>query len=137
MAFASHCLLFLRSVMKLHQLKIFSAIAETGSVRAAARHLSISPSAITKSTRELEAGLRAPLLNRGTSGVALTEYGQVFLVHARLVLKQLERAQAEIDAMHGAAEQAAAGAGRMDYIRGEPWVTRDVVHCPARLSWRT
>lgn len=87
--------------MKLHQLKALAMIAENGSIRAAARHLGISPAAITKSVRELEAELRAPLLNRGTSGVVFTEYGRSFLIHARIVLNQLDRAEAEIDAMRG------------------------------------
>jgi molybdate transport repressor ModE-like protein len=101
--------------MKLHQLSTLAAIAETGSIRAAARQLGLSPAAVTKSVRELETDLRAPLVIRGTSGVAFTEYGRALVVHARLVLGQLARAEAELEAMRGAA------AGKLS-VGVTPWL---------------
>ncbi|WP_233829265.1 LysR family transcriptional regulator [Paraburkholderia sp. ZP32-5] len=101
--------------MKLHQLSTLAAIADTGSIRAAARSLGLSPAAVTKAMRELEADMRAPLILRGASGVAFTEFGRALVVHARLVLGQLQRAQAEIDALRGAA------AGKLS-IGVTPWV---------------
>ncbi|MBB5424245.1 molybdate transport repressor ModE-like protein [Paraburkholderia sp. JPY158] len=101
--------------MKLHQLNTLAAIADTGSIRAAARSLGLSPAAVTKAMRELEADLHAPLIVRSASGVAFTEFGRALVVHARLVLGQLQRAQAEIDALRGAA------AGKLS-IGVTPWV---------------
>ncbi|OLL32584.1 LysR family transcriptional regulator [Burkholderia sp. SRS-W-2-2016] len=101
--------------MKLHQLNTLAAIADTGSIRAAARSLGLSPAAVTKAMRELEADLHAPLIVRGASGVAFTEFGRALVVHARLVLGQLQRAEAEIEAMRGAA------AGKLS-IGVTPWV---------------
>jgi len=101
--------------MKLHQLNTLAAIADTGSIRAAARSLGLSPAAVTKAMRELEADLRAPLVVRGPSGVAFTESGRALVVHARLVLGQIQRAQAEIEALRGAA------AGKLS-IGVTPWV---------------
>ncbi|RKF36580.1 LysR family transcriptional regulator [Paraburkholderia fungorum] len=101
--------------MKLHQLSTLAAIADTGSIRAAARSLELSPAAVTKAMRELEADLQAPLLLRGASGVAFTEFGRALVVHARLVLGQLQRAEAEIEALRGAA------AGKLS-IGVTPWV---------------
>ncbi|MDE1184542.1 LysR substrate-binding domain-containing protein [Paraburkholderia sp.] len=101
--------------MKLHQLNTLAAIADTGSIRAAARTMGVSPAAVTKAVRELEADLRAPLVVRSASGVAFTEFGRALVVHARLVLGQLRRAEAEIEAMRGAA------AGKLS-IGVTPWV---------------
>ncbi|MEX3638176.1 LysR substrate-binding domain-containing protein [Paraburkholderia sp. BR14320] len=101
--------------MKLHQLNTLAAIADTGSIRAAARSLGLSPAAVTKAMRELEGDLHAPLIVRSASGVAFTEFGRALVVHARLVLGQLQRAQAEIEALRGAA------AGKLS-IGVTPWV---------------
>ncbi|NML34833.1 LysR substrate-binding domain-containing protein [Paraburkholderia antibiotica] len=101
--------------MKLHQLNTLVAIADTGSIRAAARSLGLSPAAVTKAMRELEADLHAPLIVRGASGVAFTEFGRALVVHARLVLGQLQRAQAEIESLRGGA------AGKLS-IGVTPWV---------------
>ncbi|QCP51451.1 LysR family transcriptional regulator [Trinickia violacea] len=101
--------------MKLHQLTTLAAIADTGSIRAAARSLGVSPAAATKAVRELEADLRAPLVIRGTSGITFTDYGRALVVHARLVLGQLARAEAELDSMRGRA------AGKLS-IGVTPWV---------------
>lgn len=82
--------------MKLHQLRALVMIADCGSIRAAARQLGISQTAVAKALRELEEGLQLPLLVRNASGVVLTSYGQSLLQHARQMLSQLERAQLEL-----------------------------------------
>ena len=82
--------------MKLHQLRALVMIADCGSIRAAARQLGISQTAVAKALRELEEGLQLPLLMRNASGVVLTGYGQSLLQHARQMLNQLERAQLEL-----------------------------------------
>ncbi|UEP23089.1 LysR family transcriptional regulator [Burkholderia ambifaria] len=87
--------------MKLHQLNALATIADTGSIRAAARTLSLSPAALTKAVRELEDDMKVPLVVRNTSGISLTEFGQTLLVHARLIRTQLAQAHADIDAMRG------------------------------------
>ncbi len=101
--------------MKLHQLQALIASAETGSIRAAARALNVSQAAVTKALRELETHQQLPLFNRTVSGLSFTEYGKVLLTHARLVLKQLELAQAELDHMRGNAQ------GRL-CVGITPWV---------------
>jgi DNA-binding transcriptional LysR family regulator len=101
--------------MKLHQLNTLAAIAEAGSIRAAARALDVSPAALTKAVRELEADLKVPLVVRSTAGITFTEFGQALVVHARLVRTQLARAQAEIEALRGAAR------GRLS-IGVTPWI---------------
>ncbi|MFJ2366362.1 LysR substrate-binding domain-containing protein [Pseudomonas sp. NPDC087697] len=101
--------------MKLHQLQALIASAETGSIRAAARSLDMSQAAVTKALRELETEQRLPLFVRTPSGLNFTEFGKVLLTHARLVLKQLEHAQTELDHMRGKAQ------GRL-CVGVTPWV---------------
>jgi molybdate transport repressor ModE-like protein len=90
--------------MKLHQLQALVAIADCGSIRAAARRLAVSQTAVAKALRELEAHLQLPLVVRNASGVVLTAYGQSLLLHARQMLGQLERAQLELAHLSGQAE---------------------------------
>lgn len=87
--------------MKLHQLQALVAIAETGSIRAAARTLDISQAAVTKALRELENEQQLPLALRNASGISFTEYGKALLIHARLVVGQLHRAQTELAQFRG------------------------------------
>ena len=59
----------------LKQIKYFRAVAETGKVSEAARHLNISQSAVTLAIKDLEGELGAPLLERRQTGMALTVSG--------------------------------------------------------------
>ncbi|WP_249674082.1 LysR family transcriptional regulator [Pseudomonas abieticivorans] len=90
--------------MKLHQLQALVAIADCGSIRAAARTLAVSQTAVAKALRELESQLQLPLLVRNASGVMLTQYGRSLLLHARQMLGQLEQAQLELAHLRGQAE---------------------------------
>lgn len=90
--------------MKLHQLRALVMIADCGSIRAAARQLGVSQTAVAKALRELEENLNLPLLVRNASGVVLTTYGQSLLQHARQMLSQLERAQLELAHLSDQAE---------------------------------
>lgn len=101
--------------MKTHQLNALVTIADTGSIRAAARTLDLSPAALTRTIRDLEADLRVPLVNRSPTGITFTEYGRSLVVHARLVVGQIAQAAAEIDAMRGAP------AGKLT-VGVTPWV---------------
>ena len=87
--------------MKLHQLQAIVAVADSGSIRAAARQLGLSQTAVAKALRELEQEKQIALLIRQPSGVAFTEYGQALLGHARLIMAQLGRAEAELDSLRG------------------------------------
>lgn len=90
--------------MKLHQLQALVATADNGSIRAAARKLDISQTAVAKALRELEGELQLPLLSRNASGVALTRYGRSLLTHARQMLEQMGRAQQELAHLRGETE---------------------------------
>ena len=87
--------------MKLHQMQALVAVADAGSIRAAARLEGLSQAAVTKALRELELEVKLPLLVRTASGVALTEAGQRLLGHARLVVGQLARANDDLAVLRG------------------------------------
>jgi LysR family hca operon transcriptional activator len=80
--------------MELRHLRYFVAVSEAGSVTVAAeRKLHTSQPSLSRQIRDLEAEIGAKLLTRSVHGVVLTQAGQVFLDHARLVLAQVETAR--------------------------------------------
>lgn len=87
--------------MKHTQLRAFVAIAEQGTIRAAARSLALSQTAVTKSLRELELDLQVPLLTRSPQGVQLNEAGLELLRRAKLILAEVEDARASIRSLSG------------------------------------
>ena len=70
----------------LRQFRYFIAVAESGSVAAASRMLSIAQSALTKSLLELEGEIGSTLFERSSRGMTLTPQGHRFLGSARKVI---------------------------------------------------
>jgi len=68
-----------RRRLKLRQLEILLAVAETGSMAKAATRLAISQPAISRAVADAEHALGVPLLDRGTQGVTPTQYGEALL----------------------------------------------------------
>ncbi|WP_397473277.1 LysR substrate-binding domain-containing protein [Pusillimonas sp.] len=87
--------------MKLVQLRNLLAIAEQGSVRAAARHLGVAQSALTRSIQELERELDVALFERRAKGIRLTDTGRHFLIRAQSIHNEVRRAQEEIEQLRG------------------------------------
>lgn len=87
--------------MREAHLRDFIAVADSGSLRAAARSLRLSQGAISKNLVALERELGVPLLVRSPHGVEPTEYGKLLLRRARLATQELRRAQEEIAALAG------------------------------------
>jgi DNA-binding transcriptional LysR family regulator len=87
--------------MRLPQLRALAAIADMGSVRAAARKLRQSQPALTKSLRQLEEEFQLPLFRRTSSGMVLTEFGSAVLVRARAILTEMSRIEQEVDQLQG------------------------------------
>lgn len=88
-------------VMKLTHIRDVIAAAEHGSLRAAARHLGIAQPSITRSIREIEQVLGAPLFERHQQGMRLTAAGKVFLRRAQAVQAELRRAAEEVGQLQG------------------------------------
>jgi LysR family hca operon transcriptional activator len=79
--------------MELRHLRYFVAVAEEGSLLAAAeQRLNTSQPSLSRQIRDLEAEVGVKLLDRQARGVVLTAAGRIFLDHARLALLQVEAA---------------------------------------------
>lgn len=87
--------------MKLNQLRDVLAVAERGSLRAAARHLGVAQPALTRSIQELERELGVPLFERQPTGVVITQMGELFVRRANAVRNELRRAREELDQIRG------------------------------------
>ncbi|MFT4268248.1 MAG: LysR family transcriptional regulator, partial [Xenophilus sp.] len=67
----------------LAQLRTFVAVADAGSLTAAAPRVFLSQSAVSEQLRKLEERAGHPLLVRGKSGAVPTPAGERLLAHAR------------------------------------------------------
>lgn len=76
-------------------LRLLLAVDSTGSFTAAAQSLGITQSAVSRSVRECERKAGAVLFERSRTGACPTAAGQVALVHARQILRQLDLLGAE------------------------------------------
>ncbi|AKU97862.1 Transcriptional regulator, LysR family [Labilithrix luteola] len=77
-------------------LRAFMAIATHGSFARAAKHLRVSPSALSQTLRGLEERLGVRLLNRTTRSVAPSEAGARLLARLGPAMTELESAVAEV-----------------------------------------
>ncbi len=82
--------------MDLRDLRYFAAIAESGSMTAAAKALHVSQPTLTVAMQNLEEELKSQLLVRERSGVRLTVTGEELLKYANDVFQLLDRATQRI-----------------------------------------
>jgi DNA-binding transcriptional LysR family regulator len=87
----------------LQQLQAFSAVATTGSLGRAAKSLNVTQPALSRTVRRLEEQAGAPLFERHTKGMQLTDVGRALLPHAVLLQRESAQADEEIKAMLGLA----------------------------------
>jgi DNA-binding transcriptional LysR family regulator len=78
--------------MELRHLRYFEAVANFGSVTAAARRLHVSQSSVSEQIADLEAEIGVALLDRSGRTVRLTAQGEAFLEEARRTLESSQRA---------------------------------------------
>jgi len=87
------------------RLRAFLAMAETGSVRAAAERLVVTESAVSAAVTALTAEVGVPLAERHGRGLRLTAAGQSFAGYARTILglqqEALAAARSHGDSGHG------------------------------------
>ena len=89
--------------MELRHLRYFVAVAEEENMGRAAARLRVAQSALSRQLQDLEREVGAPLFERLSRGVRLTEAGRAFDVHARRALVAAEDAgRAARDAAAGA-----------------------------------
>ncbi len=82
------------------QMAIFAAVAQTGSLAAAARHLELSPATIMRTVAALEARLSATLLLRSPRGVSLSVVGEQFATRCRQILEETAAAERSAAGLH-------------------------------------
>lgn len=88
------------SHITLDRMRTFVRIAERGSLSAVARELGTGQSTVTRHLRELEEAVGAPLLNRTTRRVAMTDEGSRYYAHCVHILRLVEQAAEEVRDTH-------------------------------------
>jgi LysR family transcriptional regulator, hca operon transcriptional activator len=79
--------------MELRHLRYFIAVAEEGTVTAAAeKRLHTAQPSLSRQLRDLEVEIGTPLFTRGARGIELTGAGRAFLVHARVSVREASEA---------------------------------------------
>lgn len=87
--------------MDIKQLRAVVTVAETGSVTKASQLLHVVQPAVSRQISSLENELGAPLFERTPQGMQPTADGVAFVIRARRVLSELERARAEVQPSRG------------------------------------
>jgi DNA-binding transcriptional LysR family regulator len=82
--------------MRLQHLHLLLAIAETGSLRAAAGSLKVTQPALTKALRQLEDEFGTALVVRTPKGARLAPAGEVLAARAATIVRELDRAREEV-----------------------------------------
>lgn len=78
------------------ELEAFVQVVDRGGFSAAARHLGVTPSAISKLVARLEARLGVQLVHRSTRRLQLTAEGQLFYERGLRVLADLDEAERSV-----------------------------------------
>jgi LysR family transcriptional regulator, transcriptional activator for dmlA len=71
-------------------LGFFSTLAASASLSAAARELGVTTSAVSKRLAQIESRAGIPLINRTSRRMSLTQEGELYLVHARRILAEID-----------------------------------------------
>jgi len=90
------------SVLNLHHLRLFRAVAHDGTLTGAARRLNLSASALSSQLKALEAALGHDLFERRGRGLALTEAGRIALDHADAIFRTADDLSATLRETGGA-----------------------------------
>ncbi len=117
---------------KLRALAVFSAVADAGSLSAAARHLGEPLTNVSRQLAQLEHHLGFTLLERTTRKLVLTPAGRTYLAACRTVLETLQATEASIaglssDLVGRIAVTAPLGLGRLHVV---PLVTEFLARYP-------
>ena len=80
-------------MMTLRQIRHFIAVAETGSISAAAQAVFISQSTLTLAIQQLEEDIGVRLFERHAKGMTLTHQGHQFLRQSHLILATVDNAK--------------------------------------------
>ena len=85
--------------LKLHDLHVFIAVAELGSMRKAADRLAISQPSVSKAIADIEHILSVRLLERNARGVEVTPYGRALQRRAMGAFDELRQGVKDIEVL--------------------------------------
>lgn len=85
--------------LKLHDLHVFIAVAELGSMRKAAERLAVSQPSVSKAISDVEHVLGVRLLERNAQGVEVTSYGRALLGRAMGAFDELRQGVKDIEVL--------------------------------------
>jgi DNA-binding transcriptional LysR family regulator len=90
--------------LRLRHLELLVALADAGTMRAAATRLHLSQPALSKMLGEIEVGFGARLFERSPQGLEVNALGLAAVYRARVILGELARGKEEVDALRTGAE---------------------------------
>lgn len=114
--------------MKLHDIHVFMAVVQVGSMGKAAALLNTTQSAISRSIADLEATVGVRLLDRSPLGVAPTQYGRALLKRSTVVFDELKQSVKDIEYLSDP------GAGELCIGSGAPHLQGIIFAILDRLS---
>ncbi|WP_206611544.1 LysR family transcriptional regulator [Falsirhodobacter deserti] len=82
-------------------IRIYLAVQRLGSIRAAAAHLGIAPSVVSRQIADMEAELGVALFDRSARGVTLTDAGSLVLEHARRAVEEFSILEEQLSDLRG------------------------------------
>ncbi|MFE1431373.1 LysR family transcriptional regulator [Streptomyces jietaisiensis] len=88
-------------MLNLERLRTLDALAQHGSVSAAAEGLHVTTSAVSQQLAKLEREVGQRLLAKNGRGVRLTDAGRLLAEHAARILSQVELARSDLEAQRG------------------------------------
>jgi len=115
--------------LRLRHLELLVALADSGTMRAAANRLHLSQPALSKMLSELEAGFGARLFERSPQGLTSNALGCAAIYRARVMLGELARGKDEVDALR----TGAAGVLRVGTLSVTAAVPRAIVRLRERM----
>lgn len=95
--------------MSLADLRVFCSAARQPTLGAAALELHLTPSAVSKALRRLEADMGTPLFDRSGKQLLLNDSGRLLLERARTLLALAEQARLDVMGERGAIDGRIAG----------------------------
>lgn len=93
--------MWLSSMDKPGEMAVYVRVVEDGGFSAAARSLSLTPSAVSKLIGRLEARLGVRLMHRTTRSLSLTHEGVAFYQRAARILRDIEEAEESVSGVAG------------------------------------
>jgi len=88
-------------MLDVRRMRVLSAVAEHGSIAAAAQALAFTPSAVSQQIATLEREAGVALVERGPRSIRLTEAGRSLVAHTDGIVASLAAAEADIQAIAG------------------------------------